>query len=302
MTELEKIIRKKIDRLDSVPNKFSNTIGNSQKKIFEELLVLLESLDRKEGLIVLSNSNFIKVDQIADRLTKAVFDTDYKGALKNFVSEFSTQAEITDQFFKASFKDFEPSELYKNVLKSSQKKTLNLLSSEAVGKNFIEPVKEILSTSVTTGQSFTDAVKSLRVFIEGNENIEGTLERYVKQVAKDAFSVSDRQYTQTITNDLEIEWYVYRGGLVSDSRPFCIMNNAHYFHKKEIEDFGNGIDVDGSKLTSDELKGRIKGTNSSTIFVYCGGYSCNHSWLPVSIEIVPADVIERNVKKGYYEA
>jgi hypothetical protein len=301
MDSLEKIIRKKIDRLNSVPNKFIGTIGKVQKQTFSELLSLLDSLDREEGKIILSNSNFDKAGQIANKLGQSIFDTDYKPALKDFISEFSTQAEITDSFFSRSFDSFEPSELYKNVLKSSQKNTLKLLSQEAIGKEFVDPMREILSSSVTNGQNFSEAVKTLRNFIEGDDKLEGTLERYVKQVAKDSFSISDRQYTQTITNDLEIEWYVYRGGLIASSRPFCTMNNDKYFHKKEIEDFGRGIDIDGKKLTPEELQGRKAGTDSSTIFVFAGGYNCDHSWLPVSISIVPKDVIERNIKKGYYE-
>lgn len=302
MGSLETIIRKKIDRLESVPNKFANTIGNAQKQIFEELLTLLESIDRKDGLIILSNANFIKIEQITNKLRQAVFDSDYKPALQKFMSEFSTQADITNEFFKISFDNYKPSELYKNVLKSSQKKTLELLGEEAITQNFIDPIKEILSSSVTTGQSFTDAVKSLRGYIEGNKELEGGLEKYVKQIAKDSFSFSDRIYTQTISNDLEIEWYVYRGGVIEGTRYFCREYHGKYFHKKEIEDFGRGIDIDGNELTQEELRGRIEGTDSSTIFVYAGGYNCEHSWLPISIEMVPPEVIERNIKKGYYEA
>ena len=302
MDSLEKIIREKVDRLESVPNKFANTVGNSQKQIFQELLTLFEGIERKDGLIILSNSNFSKIEQIADKLRKAVFDSDYKPALQQFMNEYNTQAEITNKFFLKSFSDFEPTQLYKNVLRSSQKKTLELLGEEAIAQNFIDPIKEILSTSVTTGQSFPDAVKSLRAYIEGNPELEGGLERYVKQVAKDSFSFSDRQYTQTISNDLEMEWYVYRGGIVEGTRYFCREYNGKYFHKKEIEDFGNGIDIDGSDLTQEELRGRIEGTDSASIFIYCGGYNCFHSWLPVSIELVPREVVERNISKGYYQA
>jgi hypothetical protein len=281
---LKEIIQRKTQRLEEVPDKLISSVENSQKRIFDELIILVEQLETKDGAILLSDRNLMQVEIIVNKLTEVVFGSEYLEAVGSFAAEFNTQAEINKEYFEKILDDeFVDKALYDNILKASQKNAIELLSDAGINNAFFNPMKQVLNTSVTTGQSLGEAIKALRVFVEGSEEVDGVLLRHVKQVARDGVSFADRQYTNIIANDIGLEFYLYTGGTVKDTRDFCAARNGKYFHKSEIE-----------KWASLSWQGKAQGTTPSTIFVYCGGYNCLHSLLPVSKSRVPKEVLERN--------
>ena len=302
MPTIESIITEKVKRLESVPDKFVTSVERSQKEVLKKLISDLSKLDRVGDKIDITNANILKIEEIGNELKKILFDGDYVAAVKDFASEIIDQGKLTQQFFKKAFPDdFTNDEIFKNILKVSQEQAISLFSEEAVSQELIQPLKSTLLNAITTGADVGTTTESLMTLIDGDKNIDGLLTRYAKTYAKDAFSTTDRQYTTIIGNELDVQWYVYRGGELGTTRPFCKHLNGQYMSKQEVVDLGNGIDLDGSKLTADELKGRAAGTNGSTIFTFAGGYNCEHSFLPTSIGNVPKTVIERNIEKGYYE-
>ena len=278
MPTLQQIIAEKSNRLEAIPNKLINSVDKIQKGIFEELMGLIESLDTKDGKILLNKKNLVKIEGIVGKLSESVFGGEYIEAIESFARE----KVFSDEFIEKA--------LYDNILKGAQRNAVELLSEAGINTAFTVPLKNILTTSVSTGQSFGDTVKALRTFIEGNSEIDGTLLRHVKQVARDGFSFADRQYTNIIANDLGVEWYLYSGGRVTDTREFCRLRQGLYFHKKEVEKWANS-----------PWQGKASGTTSSTIFTFAGGYNCMHSILPVSKFSVPKEVIQRNINNGNYK-
>lgn len=284
MPTLKEIIEQKTKRLEEVPDKLISSVEASQKRIFDELIILIEDLETQGGKILLSNNNLMKVEIIVNKLSDVVFGSQYLEAVGSFAAEFNTQAEINKEYFeKVLGEEFVDKALYENILRASQKNAIELLSDAGINNAFFNPMKQILNTSVTTGQSMGEAIKALRAFVEGNDEVDGVLLRHVKQVARDGFSFADRQYTNIIANDIGLEFYQYSGGTVNDTRDFCAARTGKYFHKSEIE-----------KWASLEWQGKAKGTTKSTIFTFCGGYNCMHSLLPVSRTRVPKDVLARN--------
>jgi hypothetical protein len=69
------------------------------------------------------------------------------------------------------------------------------------------------------------------------------------------------------------------------TRPFCEERVGNFYHQKEIESWAN-IDWQGKR----------PGTTSSSIFIYCGGYNCRHSLIPVSETLVPKIDLDRMKK------
>lgn len=288
MPTLAQLIQSKTARLEKIPDNLFGVVEASQRQIFDELIILVESLDTKGGIILLSDANLARVEQIANQLSQAVFNTEYLEAITNFAGEFNTQAELNDDIFRSMFSKFETKDLYRSITTASQKTAIDLLSEAGINQNFITPLKTNLTNSITTGQSFAQMVTGLRDFVEGSSEAEGSLLRYVKQVARDSYSIADRTYTTTVSQDIGIDWFKYSGSTVTDTRDFCLARFGKFFHRKEVEGWGNIKKWDG----------RINGTNSKNIFNFAGGWNCLHSIQPVSIEAVPKSVIDRNVANG----
>jgi len=301
MPNLKKILKEKQDRLNSVPEKLSTAAEQTQKIVIAELINELDKLDRTpDGKFDISEKNLAKVGAISEKLQKVVFDSDYGKALTEFAKQFAVQAKLSNGIYAYLDDKIDNKQIYQNNLKTATSQTIDLLNGTAISKEFINPIKDILLASVTTGQSMADAMKSLTQVVEGDKKKLGKLQSYVKQTAYDGFAVSDRQYMQLVSNDIGYEFYEYNGGEMESTRYFCHERHGKIFHKKEIESWGNKPSLWDAPAGS-EFKGggMADGTNSATIFSFVGGYNCQHILLPVLFDAVPADVIARAKAKGF---
>ncbi len=302
MPTLLELIDKKNQRIEDVPEAFQSNVERLQRRIYNRITELIGQLETRDGQIVMSEANLLRVQQINDELKQVLNSREYIDAVRKFTDEFENQKVINNDYFKKAFGDeFTETRLANQLVRNSQRNAFELLAGQAAEQNFIVPIKAQLEQAVASGSSYAETVKGIRTLVEGDENIDGNLLRYSKQVSWDAFALSDRSYTNAIAEDLEAEWFRYSGGIVKDSRCFCVDRDRQYFHYKEIEAFGNGEDLGECNTGDGTWQGQMKGTNSSTIFIVAGGYNCRHTWSPVSITLVPREVILRNVLQGNFK-
>lgn len=105
---------------------------------------------------------------------------------------------------------------------------------------------------------------------------------YTRTYLRDTLFTYSRTFQQSLTSDLKTEFYFYSGGLMDNSRPFCVERAGQFFSHKEIEQWA-----------SLSWAGKKAGTTESSIFLFAAGWNCAHQIIPVSRLIVPEDVIER---------
>ncbi len=289
---------RKFRRLETVPKDFVSKVESSQKEILKNIEELTSQLETENGVFVFSEKNLNLINSIDKKLKDTVFSDEYIEAVKSFACEFNKQAVINNAYFLSVDPEFVPSTLYESVLRSTQKNAIDLLGEDAFTQKLINPLKQILESSVTNKVSFTDTLSSLRYAIAGDSEIDGALVSHVKRVAYDGFAVSDRGYTNVIAQDLELEFYRWSGGIIKGTRCFCKERHGKFYHKKEIEEWGDGKNVGKCGYP---WAGMNASTDKATIFYFAGGYSCKHSALPVSVKSVPKSVIDRNVANGNYK-
>lgn len=299
------LIKKKNKRLKEVPEEFLSSVEKYQKKLFINVLALLNNLKRDSGgRIIFSSedlSNLTAIQSIEQELKSVLLSSDYVRAVDSFAQEFNEQANLTNKYFQDIFKTFERSAAADAVLTTAKENAVTLLIGEPLDTNFLLPIKSLLEDSVQSGASWVDTVQTIREYVEGTEDADGRLLKYSKQIAHDEFSISDRSVTNIIAEEVEAEWYFYSGGEVLATRCFCDERNGQYFHYKEIESWGNGQNLGKCDLGDGTWAGERDGTNPQTIFVFAGGYNCQHSINPVSVFDVPMEVIRRAMDAGYYE-
>lgn len=300
MTLLE-LIAQKNQRLEDIPDAFQSSVEKLQRKLFNRITELIGELQTKDGQIVMSEANLLRVQNINDELKRVLNGKEYIDAVRKFTAEFDTQKAINDKYFKKAFgSDFSDVGIANQLVRNSQRNAFELLAGAPAEQNFIAPIRTQLENAVASGASFKDTITQIRETVEGTPEADGRLLRYSKQVSWDAFALSDRAYTNAIAEDLDVEWFRYSGGLVKSSRCFCDERDRQYYHFKEIEAWGRMEDL-GECNTGEGWAGMMVGTNESTIFIVAGGYNCRHSIMPVSITLVPRDVILRNMDNGNFE-
>lgn len=299
------IFADKLDEFsDKQINKFLSGISSSQTGAYNKVLALTKNLElTSEGQIKNNTVNLRILNYVKQELEKVILTDSYKAKVGTYINSFPEVKGLNDGYFVGLAKEFNSNKhVYKNLLNTSVQLTTNSLLEQGINTNVIDPVKKIITDSITANWSFTDLVDNLRVNLKGTDERLGSMERYASQIATDALNQFSANYNKSVSEDLGFEWYYYSGAKRKTSRPFCKKYAGKYFHKKEIEDFGNKKDINGNSLSSEMQKGWIRGTNSSNIFTYRGGWNCKHNFLVTTISFVPKGTIKRNVEKGYFNA
>lgn len=298
--EFSDVLDTKIERSVS---RFLDGVESAQSGMFNKVLALIKELELNPSGSIRSNTkNLAILNRVRTELQKTILTDSYIAKVGNFSNQFEAVKTLNDSYLGTLSTAFNPNRLaYKDALKVSVQLTRDSLLESGISERVINPAKKIITDAITGKWTYSDLVDNLRTTIKGDPETLGGLERYTKQIATDSLNQFSANYTQTVSEDLGFEWYFYSGGKRSTSRPFCKQYAGKYFHKKEIEDFGKGKDIDGGRLTSTQKQGWIKGTNSSNIFTYRSGWNCGHQYVPVGLGQVPKSVVKRNIEKGYYQ-
>lgn len=300
MPSTEEILKDKLSRLESIPKDFTDSLMTFEKKVYNELLTLFDKLETKNGKIVVSKRNLLISQQIIADIKKLFSGQDYVKILGSFIGEFDEQANINNAFFKKEFGSVGDESILEAILTKNKQDALELLSGSSIDVNFINPVRTFLDNSIINNSSVIDLIDGIKSIAVTTEKNSGKLIQYSRQIANDTFAFNDRNYSKVISESLGAEWFKYAGGQVDSSRCFCIERHNKYYHKNEIEAWGDGKNI-GVCRVGDHWAGAYKNTNSSNIFTVAGGYNCMHSILMVSLFKVPKDDIIRNIKNGNFE-
>lgn len=301
MPSIEEIILDKVQRLNEIPEQYFTGVEKFQRHVYDELIGMLGDLDRSGGVITRSQKNYDIAEGIKEDLKKVLNGKEYLQSVIQFTDQFDKQKAITDDFYSKMFSDFETSKITDLVFEQSKTNAVKLLESATPKTEFLQSISEQIDNSIAVGASWQDTVRTIRTLAIGNdigqndryltlEPKDGKLLRYAKQIASDTFAVTDRTYTKAVADNLQAEWFLYFGDELPTSREFCKQRHGKFFHRKEVEAWA---DLDWAGKMKDS-------TNKQTIFVTCGGWRCQHSLLPVTIDQVPKEDIMRNVDNGNY--
>lgn len=296
----KELLKQKMMRLEKIPADFVNTIGPSERKIYNDLVEALKKLKLDEnGNIILNSENFSMIEILGAEFENAVGASGYYENLTDFIKEFNTQKGLNQVFYEKTVPGFENKDVFDLTYENSKKNAVDILANSAVNDN-LQLLKGTLNDAISNGTNVLDLQKLLQQQVVGANGELGVLSRYAKQEASDLFSVAERNYTTVIAKEFGIEFFYYAGGEMDTSRCFCIERHGKTFHKKEIEAWGNKKKL-GNCNTGSGWAGMAKGTDEKTIFSLLGGYSCTHSLIPRGIDEVPVDVIQDAINEGYVD-
>lgn len=262
-------IANKLARLETVPDKFISLVDRQNSKLFQEALKLLDALELKGGFVVPNEANLNVINQVSEIMKNTLFNGEYLEGVKSFVTEFQVQAGLNNSIISQQF-NFKDKELFNSVVKQSQRTALQLLDQSAISNSVLKPLTDKLSTSVMTGAKYSDVIQMLKDNILGGD-LDPKLTSHVSRYVRDAFATFDRTYTQIVANDVKVEFWEFSGGLVKDSRDFCVERDGQIFTTEEVESWAD-----------EDWQGKNPATDSTTIFAYLGGFQCLHSLIPRS--------------------
>lgn len=261
-----------------------------QSKLYDDLVTILKLIETDDSGYIKQNAGNRAILRAAqNQFDKTIQNSVYQSALEQHLSVIPVIDDLNTTYFESISSAFKPNRVFIQQLQTQTIESVNsLVLQDGLAAQVKIPLNQILSQNVNTGGSFSGMLEQVRTFVKGDENLQGKLLSYSRNIVSDSLFQYARAYQQSVTADLKLDWYRYVGGLMDTSRPFCRDRNGGYFTHKEIESWA-----------SLEWAGKNNLTTESSIFILAGGFSCRHSIIPVSESIVPAEDILRAKELGF---
>ena len=290
----QETISKLLRVIDSSVNQFVKGLTPVQDQTYKKLLTLVKDLDiYVDGTLKNNLANIKVIGGLKSELEKIILNDNYLSQVAEFTDTFNAVKNLQNEYFSTIAVKFSEKKVFNEIKKQAVNTTVEGLTESGIGAAYTDEIKQMLTTSITSGGSYADLTKQLSNYVLGDSETEGQLIKYGRQIATDSINQYSAQYTKAVTDDLGLTYFQYVGSLLTTSRPFCKeMVEKRYFHKTEVTDMLNGKIGDKKvPLGKDGLpQGMISGTNEQTFFVNRGGYNCGHQIFPVPLASVPEEI------------
>lgn len=269
---------------------YAGRILSVQTKLYNDLVTILRFVDLDDqGYIKQNAGNRAILREAQNQFDKTINASGYQSALENHLKVIPAIDDLNNAYFESISSAFKPNRVFIQQIQAQTIETVNsLILQDGLAAQIKLPLNQILQQNINTGGSFSGMLNQVKTFIQGNEDVDGRLVSYSKNILHDTLFQYARAYQNSVTNDLKLVWYRYVGGVMDKSRPFCIDRNGGFFIQKEIESWAD-----------ESWAGKNPLTTKSSIFILCGGYSCRHSMIPVHESIVPAEDKRRAEELGF---
>jgi hypothetical protein len=264
---LEQIQSKKQKNLDTIGEEFGKKVEESQDEILPLIIALLALFDYdKDGNISFDTANYARVDAFMRGVDDIVAGSKYFDALVFLTDKVDAQAELTKEMYRKMGLD--PDAISGIDYEAQMTSMLEDLTNFNSG--FSSSLRNLVLASIASNSARTYLEEGIAQFVRGGDGRKGLLFDTATLTADTMFAVIDRSFTFAMGEALGIKKYLYAGGLISDSRPFCVARDGKIYTREEVRSWGRLGD----------WKGKIVGTDESTIFIYLGGYRCRHWLIP----------------------
>lgn len=268
---------------------FARRAVSVQNRLYADLSTVLRFVDLDESGYIKQNAGNRQVLRAGQKqFDQTIQQSGYQGAVEGALRTIPTIDSANEAYFESVASAFKPNRQFITSIQTQAIETVNsYLMQDGLRAQVKTPLDQILNQNINTGGSYSGMMEQVRTFVKGNEDVDGRLLSYSRGILKDTLFQYARAYQNSVTDDLGLVWYLYSGGVMDKSRPFCIARAGRYFHQKEIESWADL-----------EWAGKNPLTTKSSIFVLVGGYSCAHQLIPVHESIVPAEDIARAREAG----
>jgi len=279
--------------LEQARMKLENTTLRLQTNLFTQVINdIVIRLDVKDGVILDNANNYrliSELDKVYDTFNKKVIET----LLPQINKGTETIANMSKGYFSIALSGNIPVR-FEKILEATRVLTdlrLGIRMSKMIRSGTlmsmlrVDPLdfKQLMSKAVTSQMNMKDFVNVVKESITGSEEKIGSLERQFKRFAYDSYQQYDAAYNKNLANEFGMKYFIYQGGLIKDSRDFCVCHNGKVFSIEETEtwqdwtpakcDFPEGYVI---KQKDVYAKPSYLGFAGYDPLVDRGGYNCRH--------------------------
>jgi hypothetical protein len=305
------IISRKQDFIDQHRDRLEKTVIKLQSDLLDKVIAeIVPQLDIKDGLITDSTHNYQllgdmdKVYKDFTNMSSSLIANQMSGVtngLVNLGKSYFTVA-LTDDLVKRFDKIVDATTKKMNIrigLDGGQLVRGGYLESFLKDQTLGTQIKNYIAKSVTGQIDTKDFISGLTDLVKGVPHIDkngdtiqtGALEKQFQRYGYDLYQQYDAAYNSTLAQEFDMNYFIYQGGLIKDSRDFCAAHNNNVYSKEEAAEWVNWVPSMGVYPPGYVVKQKDNSHPGYmdypgyTPLVDRGGYNCRHMLGYISDEL-----------------
>lgn len=247
--------------------------GRSEKQVIDALKKLLTEFDIQGGKIQFNAATTRLINDATKRIYAALSKSGYDKKVLQYLRDFDKiqQLAITEQkrinSVTVSQKSLNP------VQRSAINQTASLLRGIGFEAGVIQPVKDVLLRSTTSGMTVAQAELQLR------DTLKARFQPYVETYAKQSILSYDGMIQSRIQTLFDLNGYSYEGSIIQTSAGQCVkwVGMGEIPVSKIEAELKWARDNEGSTFDGYRISALIKGTNKDNFPINRGHFVCRHS-------------------------
>lgn len=278
-------------KFDEAAQRLVDEMTGFEERLVRRIIDRLGELELYNGEVVPSEDNLVRISQIIDQIERDFPDPEWIDAVSDYIRSYDFATDDAIAYFSTLQPNLNRDLI--EVLKVQFQGIMAefLLSGETFRKTLFLPIRNQNAIIVSSGGNLVDLIDNARTISDDSLIIEGA-----QGPVKAQPTMYERSATLKAADDIGAEFFLYQGRNIKTTRPFCKDRAGRYWHRKEIEEWGESA-------KDNPWSGMVDGTNAENIWIYLGGWygderSCRHVLVPVSIDAVPQEDISRMRSKG----
>lgn len=258
-------LKKKQEFIDSSRDKLEKSVLKLQQQLLKDLLSeVVPGLDTEDGLIKDSVKNYRMLSGL-DSIYKNFTLVSQSLIAPQIISVTTSLNEMGTNYFKMVLSDNMVKRFDKVVAGAIEKMNLRIGIKEGttIKGGFLDSIikdqagstsiKNYVSKSVTGQIESKEFIKGLSKLVTGNEK-PGLLERQYQGYAYDLYQQYDSAYNHSLAMEFDMKYFIYQGGLIDDSRDFCVAHNNKVWSIDEAADWDRWMPYMGDYPDGYEIK------------------------------------------------
>lgn len=294
---LRKINKRKDQLINLLRSEIDVVLAESERLIINNVIrQVLNTLDVENGIILNTPRNITKLAQLDKALMQ--LNEDIYGMLTGIIDKGTKELNRLNAIYYTTLLPGIGKKL-DIALEKANKITaykVGLLDGRIVKKGWLanlmsdtsvlRRLKDTALKGILTGARLGDVINDMYSLVYSDDKSEGIYTRYIKGSVYDLFQQHDAAFSNSVAEDIDLNYFVYDGGLIDDSRDFCREHNGYIYHRKDTEKWATWRPVDAVHI--DEFKQKdiyavpsYLGYAGYEPVIDRGGYNCRHflSWI-----------------------
>lgn len=304
---IEEFLEELRNLIDDSESDIINAVRRNQRRILRDILAIADTIStRTDGSIRPGKANRDRLLRIKNELDSIVLNKNYLDDVSRFQSAFDKVEAINSEWYATQFSIIDRLGTLADITLAAKDQAIQSMTTNALNAGLKQPVERVIQGYLQGGSlqdlknTFINNVLTIVKEEKGEITTQqlGYLESNVNRYVRDSLNQFSRGISDAVIQATDAEFIRYTGGLIRDSRDFCVdrvrgngkfKGSKGYYHINEVKSWAK-----------QQWQGKHKDTTESNILRLLGGYNCRHDAIAVETGTVPQSAIDRAIKLGWY--